>query len=212
MKPVYLGVGGALIAALLTALGVLACLVRRVGILRRRNGELLGAVASRGSEAQALPPPSLVEKPPVLPPLSRTEKKPTLPSNPRRAFTVSGGSRMRRASEAPEAPPSPHVTWVPMLPPTPHVASMQELADYERACTEIQERRMEEARIPERLEAVEKGEGEHEVQGSAAGGSYLSEKTIVAESEGEKVEDSLREETTESDWGDVARVFREGWL
>lgn len=211
MKPVYLGVGGALIAALLIALGVVACLVRRVGILRRRNGELLGAAVSRGSEAQALPPPSLVEKAPVSPPLSRTEKKPTLPSKPR-IFTVPGGPRTRRASKAPEAPPSPHVTWVPMLPPTPHVASMQELADYERAYTEIQERRMEEARIPEKLEAVEEGEGEHEVEGSAAGGSYLSEKTIVAESEGEKGEDVLREETTESDWGDVARLFREGWL
>lgn len=211
MRPVYLGVGGALIAVFLASLSVVACLVRRVGILRRRNGELLGAVAPRGSEAQALPPLSLVEKPPVLPPLLRMEKKPVLPSM-LCALKAPRGSKTRRASEPPVLPPSPHVTWMPMLPPTPYVASMQELADYERTYAEVQERRVEERRMPEQLDAVEEGEGEHEVDGSAAGGSYMSEKTIVAESEGGKGEDVWREETAESDWGDVARLFMEGWL
>lgn len=53
---VYLGMGGGILAVLLVSLGVIIFLLRQVRMLRRRNGELLGSAAIRGSKAPVLPP------------------------------------------------------------------------------------------------------------------------------------------------------------
>lgn len=48
--------GAGILAVLLVSLGVIIFLLRQVRVLRRRNGELLGSVAIRGSKAPVLPP------------------------------------------------------------------------------------------------------------------------------------------------------------
>ena len=53
---VYLGMGAGILAVLLVSLGVIIFLLRQVRVLRRRNGELLGSAAIRGSKAPVLPP------------------------------------------------------------------------------------------------------------------------------------------------------------
>ena len=53
---VWLGMGGAILAVLLASLGAMLFLLSRVRALRRRNGELLGSAAIRGSRAPVLPP------------------------------------------------------------------------------------------------------------------------------------------------------------
>lgn len=53
---VYLGMGAGILVVLLVSLGVIIFLLRQVRMLRRRNGELLGSAAIRGSKAPVLPP------------------------------------------------------------------------------------------------------------------------------------------------------------
>ncbi|SPO01379.1 uncharacterized protein DNG_04055 [Cephalotrichum gorgonifer] len=53
---VYLGMGAGILVVMLVSLGVIIFLLRQVKMLRKRNGELLGSAAIRGSRAPVLPP------------------------------------------------------------------------------------------------------------------------------------------------------------